>query len=77
MVLNGYQIKGSKSLELDARPVMIITGFEEFYAEPPMRREEAEEEELLYDPALSVTEFVSLISLFTLRKHCFLGGGRD
>ena len=33
-----------------------ITGFEEFYAEPPMRPEEAEEEELLYDPKLSVAK---------------------
>jgi len=31
-----------------------ITGFEEFYADPPLKPEEAEEEEFLYDTKLSV-----------------------
>jgi Argonaute siRNA chaperone (ARC) complex subunit Arb1 len=35
-----------------------ITGFEEFYAEPPMRPDEAEEELALYDPKLSVATYV-------------------
>ena len=35
-------------------PANLITGFEEFYAEPPMKGEEVEEEESFYDPKLSV-----------------------
>ena len=49
------QVKGAKALELEKnRSDPKISGFEEFYAEPPMRPEEAEEEELLYDPKHSV-----------------------
>jgi len=36
-----------------------ITGFEEFYAEPPMSPDEAEEEEQMYDAKLSVATYVS------------------
>ena len=34
-----------------------ITGFEEFYADPPLRPEEAEEEEAMYDARFSVTAY--------------------
>lgn len=34
-----------------------ITGFEEFFAEPPMRPSEAEEEEAMYDIKLSVATY--------------------
>lgn len=47
-------MKGAKALEGAKGAASLITGFEEFYAEPPMRVAEAEEEELLYDPKLSV-----------------------
>jgi hypothetical protein len=34
-----------------------ITGFEEFYAEPPMKPNEVEEEEAMYDIKLSVATY--------------------
>jgi hypothetical protein len=35
-----------------------ITGFEEFYAEPPMKPDEVEEEEAIYDTRFSVATYV-------------------
>ena len=47
-------MKGAKALEASKNPANFITGFEEFYAEPPLRADEAIEEKTLYDPRLSV-----------------------
>ena len=51
-------------MEAQGLPVDSITGFEEFYAEPPMRPEEAVEELEMYDPRYSVV--TSLRHLFNL-----------
>ena len=39
---------------MEKNPPDLITGFEEFYAEPPMKPDEAEEEEAMYDPKYSI-----------------------
>lgn len=38
-------------------PADLITGFEEFYAEPPMKPDEAEEEEAMYDTKFSIAAY--------------------
>ena len=43
-----------------------ITGFEEFYADPPIRPEEALEEEVMYDPRFSVATYLSLLIYMTI-----------
>jgi hypothetical protein len=45
-------------LEEQGLPSDSITGFEEFYAEPPMRPEEAVEELEMYDPKYSVATYL-------------------
>jgi hypothetical protein len=47
-------VKGAKALEETNNSADLITGFEEFYADPPMNPDEAIEEEAMYCPKLSV-----------------------
>jgi Argonaute siRNA chaperone (ARC) complex subunit Arb1 len=47
-------VKGRKAAEQDDK---LITGFEEFYAEPPLHPDEAEKEEEMYDVRLSVATY--------------------
>jgi hypothetical protein len=48
-------VKGAKALEVSGEGGEDqITGFEEYFAEPPMKPEQAEEEEALYDVKLPV-----------------------
>ena len=44
-------------MELEKNPADLITGFEEFYAEPPMKPDEAEEEEAMYDTKFSIATY--------------------
>jgi Argonaute siRNA chaperone (ARC) complex subunit Arb1 len=48
-----------------------ITGFEEFYVEPPMRPDEAEEELALYDPKLGVATYLLPWVNIVVRKKSF------
>jgi hypothetical protein len=49
-------------LELEKNHADMITGFEEFYAEPPMKPDEAEEEEAMYDTKFSIATYSLLQS---------------
>jgi hypothetical protein len=49
-------------LEEQGVPLDSITGFEEFYAEPPMRPDEAMEELEMYDTKYSVTTYFTRFS---------------
>ena len=60
--LTSVQIKGAKAAELQNKEMKdyltdSITGFEEYYAEPPLRPEEALEEEAMYNPKFSVATY--------------------
>ena len=47
-------VKGAKAVELVKKAGESISGFEEYFAEAPLRPEEDEEEKTMYDPELSV-----------------------
>jgi len=59
----------------------LITGFEEYFAEAPLRPEEAEEEKAMYDPKFSVATYVtqstqSLLLLPTRVRPILTAGSR-
>lgn len=55
-------MKGAKALESEKNPADMITGFEEYYAEPPMKPDEAVAEEAMYDIKFSVAAYEWLVN---------------